>query len=128
MCNGGSRLALAVAGDTVKAKTLADDLGKRFPEDTWVEFNFLPSVNAKLALRRKDAANAFEILQHADELGDSEDIPVYVRGEACLAAHLGGQAATEFQKVLDHRLVQRNSPLGDIPIYKQAKAESVGRD
>jgi hypothetical protein len=29
-------LALAFAGDTVRAKTLADDLDKRFPEDTLV--------------------------------------------------------------------------------------------
>ena len=35
---------------------MADDLDKRFPEDTWVQFNFLPSINAKLALSRKDAA------------------------------------------------------------------------
>jgi len=58
-------LALAFAGDTVRAKTLADDSDKRFPEDTWVQFNFLPSINAKLALSRKDAAKAVEILQPA---------------------------------------------------------------
>jgi hypothetical protein len=52
-------LALAFAGDTVRAKTLADDLAKRFPEDTLVQFNYLPSINAKLALSRKDSAKAW---------------------------------------------------------------------
>jgi hypothetical protein len=45
--------ALAAAGDSVRAKTLADDLDKRFPEGTLVQFNYLPSINAKLALRRR---------------------------------------------------------------------------
>jgi len=38
---------------------LADDLAKRFPEDTLVQFNYLPSINAKLALSRKDSAKAW---------------------------------------------------------------------
>jgi predicted Zn-dependent protease len=125
----GAALALAFAGDTVRAKTLADDLDKRFPEDTWVQFNFLPSINAKLALSRKDAAKALEILQHAApyEMGDlvpglGSFYPVYVRGEAYLAAHQGGQAATEFQKILDHRGILRNSPLGALTRLQLARA------
>ena len=33
------RMPGAFAGDTVRAKMLADDLDKRIPEDTWVQFN-----------------------------------------------------------------------------------------
>jgi hypothetical protein len=122
-------LALAFAGDTVRAKTLAEDLNKRFPEDTLVQFNFLPSINAKLALSRKDAAKAVEILQHAApyELGDigawdSSFYPVYVRGEAYLAAHQGDQAAAEFQKILDHRVILGNSPLGALTRLQLTRA------
>jgi hypothetical protein len=123
-------LALAFAGDTVRAKTLADDLDKRFPEDTWVQFNFLPSINAKLALSRKDAAKAVEILQHAAsyELGDTGDgsfYPIYVRGEAYLAAHKGGQAGTEFQKILDHRVILRNLPLGALTRLQLARSYAM---
>ena len=129
-------LALAFAGDTVRAKTLADDLDMRFPEDTWVQFNFLPSINAKLALSRKNAAKAIEILQHATpyELADVGDIgggsfyPIYVRGEAYLAAHQGGQAATEFQKILDHRVILRNSPLGALTRLQLARAYAMQGD
>ena len=45
------------AGDTARAKMSADDLDKRFPEDTAMQFNYLPSINAKLARSRKDATN-----------------------------------------------------------------------
>jgi tetratricopeptide (TPR) repeat protein len=126
-------LALAFAGDTVRAKRLADDLDKRLPEDTWVQFNFLPSINAKLALSRNDAAKAVEILQHAApyELGDTGDgsfFPVYIRGEAYLAAHQGGQAATEFQKILDHRVILRNLPLGALTRLQLARAYAMQGD
>ena len=43
-------LAFAYTRDDTRAKALADDLDKRFPEDTIVQFNYLPSVHGKLAL------------------------------------------------------------------------------
>jgi len=46
----GLALALAYAGDAGQAQALADDLGKRFPEDTVVQFNYLPTLRAKLEL------------------------------------------------------------------------------
>jgi hypothetical protein len=33
---GGAALALALAGNPTRAQALADDLGKRFPEDTLI--------------------------------------------------------------------------------------------
>jgi len=35
-----------------------------------------------------------------------------VRGEAYLALHQGSQAATEFQRILDHPGIVRNAPVG----------------
>ena len=107
-------LALALASDPA-AQGLADDLGNRFPEDTIVQFNYLPTLHAHLALSRHDAARAVEILQAAAryELGDVGVgclYPVYVRGEAYLAGHRGNEAAVEFQKILDHRGVVVNGP------------------
>jgi len=46
-------LALAFTGDAVRAQTLADDLGNRFPEHTVTHFNYLPMIRAQLALSRK---------------------------------------------------------------------------
>jgi hypothetical protein len=35
-----------------------------------------------------------------------------VRGEAYLAAHLGAEAAAEFQMILDHRGIVVSDPIG----------------
>ena len=47
--------------------------------------------------------------------------PVYVRGEAYLAAHQGSEAAAEFQKILDHRGIVLNEPIGASRISKSAE-------
>jgi hypothetical protein len=54
----GAALALAFAGDTLRAQMLADDLDKRFPEDTVVQFNFLPTIHAQLAWEFARASSA----------------------------------------------------------------------
>ena len=115
-------LALAYTRDDARAKALADDLDKSFPEDTIVQFNYLPTVRGKLALNKGDASSAIEGLGAAAtyELGQSRAIdldwsamfPVFVRGEAYLAARRGGEAAAEFQKILDHRGLVLNQPIG----------------
>jgi serine/threonine protein kinase/tetratricopeptide (TPR) repeat protein len=112
----GASLALALAGDSVRAQHLADELSKRFPEDTVIRFNYLPTIQAQLALNISSAAKAIEYLQVADayELGYVRGFslyPVYLRGQAYLRAQKGGEAAAEFQKVLDHSGIVLNSPV-----------------
>jgi eukaryotic-like serine/threonine-protein kinase len=104
-------------GDSGRAQTLADDLGKSFPEDTVVQFNYLPSVHARLALSRNDPSKAIAVLDASGpyELGNVGDFslyPVFVRGEAYLASHQGAEAAVEFQKIPDHRGIVQNLPIG----------------
>jgi len=118
----GSALALAYARDDNRAQTLTDDLGKRFPEATIVQFNYLPTLRAKIAVDRGNASEALESLKTATpyELGYSTFspygwtalYPVFIRGEAYLAAHQGPEAAAEFQKILDHRGIVVNSAMG----------------
>jgi eukaryotic-like serine/threonine-protein kinase len=114
----GTGLALSIAGDATRAQALADDLNKRFPDDTIVQFNYLPTLHAQLALSRNDARKAVETLQAATpyEMGSVGGIlplcPAYVRGLAYLVAHQGGEAAAEFQKILDHRGIVLNEPIG----------------
>jgi tetratricopeptide (TPR) repeat protein len=48
----GAALALAYAGDDKGARTLTDELSKRFPEDTMAQFNYLPTLHAKSACPR----------------------------------------------------------------------------
>ena len=115
-------LAFAYTRDNARARALADDLGKRFPEDTIVQFNYLPSIRGRLALNRGDATGALEVLAASApyELGATRAVdldwtamfPVFVRGEAYLAARRGSEAAGEFQKILDHRGLVLNQPMG----------------
>jgi predicted Zn-dependent protease len=116
----GAALTFAYAGDERQAQRLTDDLGKRFPEATIVQFNFLPTLRAKLLLDRGNASEAIESLRAAApcELATSALYawtalyPIFVRGEAYLAAHQGSEAAAEFQKILDHRGIAWNFPIG----------------
>jgi predicted Zn-dependent protease len=93
-----------MAGDTARAETLAQDLGKRFPLDTQMQSLWLPAIQGQLVLDRKNPDSALNALQTAArlELGSSCLYPVYIRGEAYLAAEQGNTAAAEFQKILDH--------------------------
>jgi len=128
----GAGLALALAGDASRAQALADDLGKQFPEDTVVQFNYLPTIHAQLALSRNDSSKAIEALQAAApyELGSPISggafspalYPVYVRGEAYLAGHQGSEAAAEFQRILDQRGVVQNEPIGALAHLGLARA------
>jgi len=134
----GVALALAYAGDDGRARTLTDELGERFPEDTLVQFNYVPTLRAKLALSHGNAAEAVEDLRVAVpyELGQttaSTDgwtalYPVYVRGEAYLATHQGGEAAAEFQKILDHRGVVLNEPIGALAQFQIGTAYAMQGD
>jgi serine/threonine protein kinase len=100
-------LAYTLAGKDALARTLAFDLEKRFPDDTIVRFNYLPTARAMVDLALQKPSNALRDLQLAApyELGQAQPalVPVYVRGEAYLAAHLGAEAELEFRKILDHR-------------------------
>jgi eukaryotic-like serine/threonine-protein kinase len=124
---GGVAVALALAGNAARAQAVADDLGKRFPEDTIVQFNYLPTVYSQIALSRNDVSKAVKVLQAAAtyELGDVGDTalyPVFVHGEAYLAAHDGTDAAAEFQKIIDHRGIVVNEPIGALAHLGLARA------
>jgi tetratricopeptide (TPR) repeat protein len=113
-------MALAYSGDS--APELADDFSESFPENTVVQFNYLPTLRAKLALNRSNPQQALDTLDVAApyELGLPTSwfynwpnlYPVYVRGEGYLAAHQGKEAAAEFQKILYHRGIVLNEPIG----------------
>jgi eukaryotic-like serine/threonine-protein kinase len=51
-----------------------------------------------------------------------------VRGEAYLAAHQGGAAAAEFQKILDHRGIVLNEPIGTLAHLGLGRAYALQAD
>jgi tetratricopeptide (TPR) repeat protein len=127
-------LAFAMAGDTARAESLAQDLEKRFPLDTQMQSLWLPTIEAHLALHRRDPASALNSLQAASliELGQIAFVnnisclyPTYVRGEAYLAAGQGTAAAAEFQKILDHSGIVWNCWTGALAHLGVARANAL---
>ncbi len=105
-------LVFAMAGDTARAESLAQNFSKRFPLDTQMHSLWLPAIQAQLALNQKNPALALNVLQIATrplswgKFFSQLIFPclyhVYVRGEAHLAARQGNASAAQFQKILDH--------------------------
>ena len=125
--------ALALAGDLPQSRALAEDLARQFPEDTSVQFMYLPTLRALFALNTHDAAAAIQALQTASRydlaLGGVGFIgrfgglyPVYVRGLAYLAARQPAEAAAEFQRILDHRSIVLVDPMDAMARLQLARA------
>src|ERR1017187_1825863 len=131
-----SAVALGLAGDAPQATPLADNLAKRFPEDPIVKFEYLPMIHAAAALQAGSATKAIDALTPAApyELGATAQnlsfalYPVYLRGEAYVAAHQGSGAAAEFQKILDHPGVVVNEPIGALAHLGLARAYVLSGD
>ena len=135
----GAALALAMSGDASQAQSLTNDLERDFPEDTSVRFNYLPAVHATLALDHGDSSKAIELLQVAVpyELSSPRSAtfayfgalyPVYVRGQAYLAARQGAEAAREFQKIVDHRGIVIGDAFGVLAHLGMARAYALQGD
>ncbi len=127
-------LAFAMAGDAARAGPLAQELEKRFPHDTQMQSLWLPAIQAQLALDRKNPSLALNTLQAASpiELGQIGFVinlsclyPVYVRGEAYLAAGEGNAAAAEFQKIIDHSGIVWNCWTGALAHLGVARANAL---
>ena len=135
----GAAFALARSGDSSRSQTLADDLERRFPEDTAVKFSYVPTLRAVRSLNQGEPVKAVEMLQITvpNELGAPPSsfsgffgtlYPVYVRGEAYLALHQGAEAAAEFQKILDHRGIVVSDPIGALSHLQMGRAYAMQRD
>jgi eukaryotic-like serine/threonine-protein kinase len=129
-------LALGLAGDVSRSHKLADDLESRFPEDTAVRFNYLPTLRALFALKRGDPEKAIELLQPAvpyqwavspiDFNGFFGGVyPVYVRGEAYLAAGKFPQAAAEFEKIVGPHGILASDPVAPFAQVQLARCNAM---
>jgi eukaryotic-like serine/threonine-protein kinase len=127
-------LAFAMAGDATRGESLAQGLGKRSPLDTQMHSLWLPAIQARLALDRKNPALALKApptsspielaaIPFANNVSCLH--PVYVRGEAYLAAGQGRAAATEFQKILNHSGIVGNCWTGALAHLGVARARAL---
>jgi tetratricopeptide (TPR) repeat protein len=137
----GIAMALALTdankSSQMQVTKLTDDLAHRFPEDTVVQFNYLPAMKALVEKNLGNPAKAIEIMEAARpyELGSPSNIsmslsmyPVYVRGLVYLSARQGMEAAAEFQKILAHQGIVQTEPIGALAHLGLARAYAMQRD
>jgi eukaryotic-like serine/threonine-protein kinase len=135
----GAGLVLALIGESARAQAVADDLQRRFPEDTLVTFSYLPVLRAVLALNHREPSKAIELLEvtapyELGQIGDSSVgfsgslYPIYVRGVAYLAARKGAEAVREFQKILDHRGIVVSDPIAALAHVQLGRAFALSGD
>lgn len=114
-------------------------IGAPVPRQDRGTFNYLPGVRAVLALNRAQPQHALELLQTAapHEFGIAPSAvsglfgalyPIYVRGQAYLALKKPSQPAAEFQKILDHRGIVTDDPIGAVAHYQIARAYTQSGD
>jgi serine/threonine protein kinase/tetratricopeptide (TPR) repeat protein len=127
-------MTFARTGDAPRALTLAEKLNKDFPVNTIQQFYWQPTIRAEIELSRNNSDKVVALLQTAApyELGGASPIaglyPVFVRGQAFLQARHGAQAAAEFQKLLDHRGIVQNLPLGALAHLNLGRAYALEGD
>jgi len=131
--------ALALAGELPQSRALAEDLAREFPEDTSVQFMYLPTLRALFSLNTHDPAAAIQALQIASRydlaLGRIGFIgrygglyPIYVRGQAYLAAQQPTAAAAEFRRILDHRSIVLVDPMDAMARLQLSRALALSGD
>ena len=133
-------LALALSGHSSRSQPLADDLDKRFPEDTFAKFTYVPVLRALSALEHGKPTDSVERLHIAltyelavnglnfNHLYLGGLHSAYVRGEAFMAAHQYARAAAEFQKLLDHRGIVGADPIGALAHVQLGRALVLSGD
>ncbi len=133
-------IAVGLSGDAGRARRAADDLARRFPEDTLVRLEYLPMIRAAVSLGAGSAGAATALQDLAPttvyESGNTNGsgtlnfylYPVYLRGIAYLAAGQGPAATIEFQKILGRPSVVSNEIIGALAHLGMARAYSLSGD
>ena len=127
-------MTMARAGDPTRAKAIVDQLEKTEATNTMLKIYWLPTIKAAIELNSRNSSQALIDLEAPApyELGGPVPIsglyPVYIRGLAFLTARNGAAAAGEFQKIIDHRSIVLNLPLGALAHLQLGRAYVLSGD
>lgn len=130
-------LTFARTADNSRASRLVDKVDAELGRDTLVQTYWLPTIRAQIELNNGHGQKAIELLQTAADYDLANPVqspshatmyPSYVRGLAYLRVGDGPQAAREFQKIMDHRDMVANSPLGALARLQLGRAYRLSRN
>src|SRR5947207_2729295 len=129
-------LTLARVGETARAKAIVEELQKSYPSQTVLKVYWLPTIKAAIELNANNPTQALVFLEALAPyaLGNPPHFqlgtlyPVYIRGLAQLMARNGSAAATEFQRIIDHRGIVLNFPLGALAHLQLGRAYVMSGD
>ncbi len=138
----GPAFALELVHDSAQAQPIEAELENRYPQDTPVQFSYLPTLRALRALNQNDPAKALDMTQaaapndfaipgtayYAGAAFFGSLYPVFVRGLAYSRMGRQREAAAEFQKILDHPGIMLNDPMGPIARLQLARALAASGD
>jgi eukaryotic-like serine/threonine-protein kinase len=103
-------IALANAGRLEEAESIANELVKRYPLDTRINANDAPVIRALVQIKRAHGEKAVELLKSSTFYIWTYDTVLLTRGKAYLQAEKPNEAAQEFQKLLQLKLIYPVSP------------------
>ena len=122
-------IALALCGERERAQALIVECERRFRKDSLGTVMWLPTIRAIIELRSNNPARAIVLLEGAKRYEATALFwPPYTRGQAYLKLGKGAEAASEFQKILDHRGWDPLSPLYPLAHLGLARAAVLTGD
>jgi len=130
-------LALARSGDRGHSQELAAEVSRDMPLNTMTQDYWLPSIVAAAkmdtdplaGIKSLEVARPYEFSNNNFLVAPfGSAYPIYVRGLVYLKAREARQAATEFQKLLDHRGIVGNFIIGALAHLQLARAQAMMGD
>jgi serine/threonine protein kinase/tetratricopeptide (TPR) repeat protein len=120
--------SLAWAGDSARPEKVIDAQGKRRPNDTILQQDWIPQVHAAIEIKRGNPAAAINALKTSALLEPNDISPTFYRGMAYLSMKSGKEAAAEFKKVIDRKTINPLSPLHAISQLQLARSLALSGD
>jgi eukaryotic-like serine/threonine-protein kinase len=119
---------LTITGDSSRPQKIIDAEGKRRPQDSTLQQDWIPQVRAAIEIKRANPSAAIEALKSSGLFEPNDLGPTLYRGLAYLNLKQGKEAAAEFQKIIARKTIGALSPLRPISQLHLARSLALVGD